>query len=97
MNYPEHEKLKKVSDQSQTIGEFIDWLQNEAHYVIGQYKTSKGDREILYPVHALYVRSGLCTDKLLAQYFDIDLQKIEEEKRHMLKEIRDANKVKASS
>jgi hypothetical protein len=87
MNYPEHEKLKKVSDKSQTIGEFIDWLQNEANYVIGQYKTSKVDREILYPAH-----EG--TQELLAKYFNIDLQKIEDEKRQMLKEIRNAKKVK---
>ena len=27
--YPEHEKLKSISDKSQACGEFIDWLRDE--------------------------------------------------------------------
>lgn len=27
--YPEHEKLRSISDQSQAIGEFLEWLQGE--------------------------------------------------------------------
>jgi len=33
---PEHEKLKKVSDKSQVIGEFIEWLETEGFYVTGR-------------------------------------------------------------
>lgn len=29
VSYPEHEKLAKVKDRSQAIGEFLDWLMNE--------------------------------------------------------------------
>lgn len=40
--YPEHEKLKKVSERSQAIGEFLDWLGSEKgarpmHYVDEPY------------------------------------------------------------
>ena len=27
--YPEHEKLAKVKNESQVIGAFLDWLRNE--------------------------------------------------------------------
>ena len=27
--YPEHEKLRAVKDRSQTIGEFVEWLEDQ--------------------------------------------------------------------
>lgn len=27
--YPEHEKLSKIQNQSQSIGEFLEWLKTE--------------------------------------------------------------------
>ena len=78
--YPEHDKLTKIKDQSQAIGEFMDWLADDgiflAHYEEGYN----------FPHH---VHTPI-TD-LLASFFGIDQKKLEEEKRQMLEGIRQAN------
>jgi len=81
--YPEHEKMQAVVEQSQSIGEFLDWLLNEKSIVLSQYLNP--DSERLTPINPN-------TQDLLAEYFDIDLDKIEKEKRQMLKAMREANK-----
>jgi len=100
--YTECEKLKKIAPQSQLIGEFLDWLQNTKHINLSQlhvhdddcYETeddgSEGERvcgmstQSFYPVHA-------SIEKLLAEYFKIDLNKVETEKIAMLEELRRSN------
>lgn len=78
MNYPEHEKLKEVQDQSQVIGEFLEWLNYERKY-------SLCENEIRYdswlPVSENH-------QELLAQYFNINLDKLEQEKRQMLESLK---------
>ena len=86
--YPECEKMAKVSDKSQTIGEFLDWLRGEAGYIIAEYgaDSDKDRDEGPFPIHK-------SIEQLLADYFEIDLNKVETEKRKMLDKIRrDANK-----
>jgi len=78
--YPEHEKLAKIKDRSQTIGEFVDWLQNEKSYILASWNEDRHAPR-LYPAH-------VSTERLLAQYFDIDLVIVEQERRSMLKEMR---------
>lgn len=77
-DYPEHEKLAEVAEHSQAIGEFLDWLQNEKGYTIAHY----GDPNMnwLTPVH----RS---IKDLLAEYYDIDPEALEGEKRDMLEQL----------
>ncbi len=83
-NYPEHDKLSLVSDKSQTIGEFLAWLE------AGGLGTEYGSVELaFFPLH----RGGLAPlmkpkTELLAKFFDIDLDKIEDEKQVMIAEIR---------
>lgn len=89
VNYPEHEKLKAISDKSQEIGQFIDWLQYERGIVLAEHGVDDnwtfGDgSNVLWPTNTP-------TIDLLADYFDIDLEKIENEKSQMLAEIRAAN------
>lgn len=79
--YPEHDKVQKIAPQSQAIGEFLEWLQ-ERGTVLAEYD---GDR--LWP-------QSFTTETLLAKFFDIDLNKLEKEKREMLKEIRLTNRKK---
>jgi hypothetical protein len=95
MNYPEHEKLDKVKDQSQTIGEFLDWLDAVKLYRIAKYhRHTEACRdpehrtlECGYSIDELEpVRDG--TLSLLADYSGIDLDKLEAEKDLMLSEIR---------
>lgn len=70
--YPECEKVKAVQAKSQAIGEFIDWLENEK-----QIYLMKGRK----PIHQTTLR-------LIAEFFDIDLEKVEQEKQSILAEIR---------
>jgi hypothetical protein len=77
--YPEHEKLAKVSDRSQVIGEFLDWLRNDQGIVLAEYGPNDVD---LFPARRHTIEDWL------ALYFKIDLAKIEREKRAMLEAIR---------
>lgn len=78
-NYPEHEKLKALQGANQIVGNFIEWL-GEAGYVIAKYDDI-GD----------LWSANRSIDRLLAEHFEIDLDKLEEEKVAMLEEIRKAN------
>ena len=66
--YPEHEKLKKVQDESQAQGAFLEWCLDE-----GLINTGREWRSV---------------EKALAKYHDINLARLEVEKRQMLDEMR---------
>ena len=76
--YPEHHKQSKILDKSQAIGEFLDWLCHETDIVFGIW--DEHDDE-LNPYH-------ISIQQILADYFDIDLNKLEAEKQSMLEKIR---------
>lgn len=80
MDYPEHEKLKGIKVESQAQGEFLDWLMGKG-YVIARYGNHpSGDQFLL--------DAGVSIETLLAEYYGIDLIKLEAEKRQMLKRLR---------
>ena len=81
-DYPEHEKLKKVQDESQAIGEFLEWVNYEKRYSFC-YVDRKTEQ--WYPILET-------KEQLLAEFYDINLDAIEKEKRAMLEEMRQANK-----
>jgi hypothetical protein len=81
-DYPEHEKMRLIKDQSQSIGEFLEWLQDKKEVIFAEYPETNSDH--LFPLH-------LPTQKLIAEFFDIDLDKIEDEKDAMLEEQRRLN------
>lgn len=81
MSYPEHEKLQAISDMSQAIGEFLVSLEEKGWRLC----------EIPPEYEHTYVPVYYVKEKLLAEYFDIDLDKIENEKRAMLKVMRGAS------
>lgn len=75
--YPEHDKMSAVLEQSQTIGEFLDWL-SEQGITRARFEKMEGWRDpVLVPTHE-------SIEVLLARYFGIDLSVIEAEKRAML-------------
>jgi hypothetical protein len=80
--YPEHTKLRAISDQSQACMDFIEWLGEE--YEIVLCEIPEDYERTYFPI----MRS---LTKLLAEHFDIDLDKIETEKRAMLAAMREAN------
>ena len=70
MKFPEHEKLKAVSAESQKTGAFLDWLQS--HYAEATWELPR-------------------INQLLAEYYEIDENQLELEKRAMLNEMRESN------
>ena len=78
---PECEKLVDVSKESQPIGEFIEWLKRK--YDICELVES----EDMYGGE--YVPVYKTTNQLLADYFQIDLDKVEHERRALLDWLRE--------
>jgi hypothetical protein len=79
IRYPECEKLHVVKDESQSIGKFLEWLQ-------GKYTICEKNEHI--PTHPLYKPVRLDIEKELADYFGIDLDIVEKEKRQALEYLR---------
>lgn len=77
---PMLDKMSAIKAESQAIGEFLEWLTTKgihlAHNVEGHN----------YP-HYL----SRSTEELLAEFFDIDLNQAEAEKRAILDHIRSAS------
>lgn len=69
--WPEHDRLARIQDESQAIGQFLDE---------GGYTLCKADGDVFEPVYEPL-------DRILARHFEIDLDKIEAEKRQMLQEL----------
>jgi len=81
---PEHDKLDKIHDKSQAIGEFLEWLQGEKDVVLAEYhEHAMGRKDVLLPIHAHI-------ETLLGEFFEIDLEKLENEKLNMLEQLRAA-------
>lgn len=88
--YPELDKIqkRKESGESEIIGDFIEWYKRK--YEICEYRESEEDEDgEIFPegFYPLYIP----TNKLLAEYFEIDLNKAEEERMQILEDIRKAN------
>ena len=76
---PESEKLLAIKDKSQIIGEFLDWLRSEQEVTLCTLDESEDQ---FYPVF-------VSIEDLLAEYFGIDLQKVEQEKVALLEALRE--------
>lgn len=76
--YPEHDRMAAVSDQAQAIGDFLEWAQ------------SRGQRLAAINRHGAWHPTHLRTEEVLAEYFDIDLDKIAAEKEAMYQALRSA-------
>lgn len=74
--YPEHAKMRMVVNDSQIIGEFLEWLSAQRIEL-----TKLQDNDQYAPIRER-------TEQIIARYFGIDLKVIEQEKRAMLEEIR---------
>jgi hypothetical protein len=80
--YPEHDKLQAVADQSEIIGTFLE----ESSFILAEYRDAEGFAESpLLPVQ----RS---TQQVLADYFKIDLPELGREKVRMLDAQRELNR-----
>jgi ribosomal protein S12 methylthiotransferase accessory factor YcaO len=87
---PECEKMRAVKEKSQAIGEFLEWLSAEKGVHLAEYhRHTRGclDHEAhlvcgLLEDHS--VRWNYSIERLLAEYFDINLDKVETEKQALL-------------
>ena len=84
MEYPEHKKLEKARDDSHLIGEFLEWLTNEKQIRLCTYE-KEGTR---HPDTGEFVLLNKSIEQLLAEYFGIDLNKLEKENQQILEEQR---------
>ena len=82
-DYPEHQKLRAVKDKSQCVGEFIEWLGEQ-----GIMLCCNDGQVGMYPINWPITESR---NKLLARFFGIDLNRLEDEKLAMLDEQRALN------
>lgn len=73
--YPECSRLVSVSDESQVIGEFLEWLQ-------ARYQLCTLDHYDYFQPQYPNI------NQLLADYYGIDLDKVESERRAMLADLR---------
>lgn len=96
MKYPEHAKLKAVARESQAVGRFFDWLADTKGIALAvQHEHTDSCRDDDGYIHCGY-RSGEYVPAratmrgLLAEFFEIDEEKLEREKSQMLAEIREA-------
>ena len=91
---PECERLAAVAPVSQEIGRFLDWLREEKNWTLADYHEHSEEcygengyricgyaKDSLAPVH-------FQPEKLLAEFFGIDLTKIENERRALLESLR---------
>jgi hypothetical protein len=79
--YPEHAKQRSVLGVAQTLGEFLEWLDSQ-----GVHLTQL--REVDWAADPKYMPDVRSKQQMLADYFGIDLNAIEQEKRAMLASIR---------
>jgi hypothetical protein len=93
---PELDKMRAVSEQSQAIGEFLDM----SEYVLAQWVdcTSEfheelGDQGSYYTCweahHLVEVHQSI--EEILADYFEIDLKKVESERREIIAALRSSS------
>lgn len=96
---PECEKMHAVKDKSQAIGEFLEWLQAERKvHLCVVHSHSDGCYEEDDEFHEDPPKCGCNegdylpfhkgTEQLLAEFFGIDLAKVEDEKRALLEFVR---------
>ena len=75
---PECNKLSAVAEESQKIGKFLLWL-GDNKIELCTFEDGFLD---YYPIHSSF-------ENLLAKYFNIDLQKVEQEKQALLDWLRE--------
>lgn len=82
MKTPTLDKISRVREKSQAIGEFIDWLNASLGIILCKYYPIESQH---YPVVGGEVSN---ISDLLAQYFEIDQTAAERERRKILGQLR---------
>lgn len=72
---PETERMVAVSERSQPIGEFLEWLGLQQGYLLARFADDEEGELIAEPMRI---------ERLLAQYFGIDLDRMDRERHRLL-------------
>jgi hypothetical protein len=84
---PELDKMAAIRDESQKIGEFLTWLGEQGNTICKFIEPDDIDDPDEAPNGGYYpVRKD--TEQILADYFGIDLNKCEQERRDILEQLR---------
>jgi len=75
---PACDRMLVVKDKSQLCGEFLEWLESRYTLCIPGKK---------YPANHRYDLAHIDVEELLAEFFNIDLEEVEREKRALLKQL----------
>lgn len=78
METPELDKIREVREQSEKIGDFLEWLRGEK-IVLTEWDD---EQERYFDIHKNI-------EEILAEYFKINLNKAEEERQAILRELRE--------
>lgn len=89
---PALDKMREANDKgSQQIGEFLDWLTGQGLMICAWHeREAVGDTTMYTPSGWYPIREPI--EKMLARYFDVDLDAVEKEKRTLLEALREAHK-----
>lgn len=71
---PECDKKAAVQEDSQTIGEFLEWAEDNGYALVRGFFHDNG------PQHGTPAR----INDVLAEYFEIDLKKVDEEQQAVI-------------
>lgn len=82
--YPELAKMKSVQAETRTLSQFVDWLEENNMRICVR---TKGSGAYAPPYESTSERY----EQLFARFFEIDLDKVEQERQQMLEEQRKLN------
>lgn len=78
---PECDKLVAASKVSQHIGSFLDWLEEQGVFLASDQEVEGRRDRVTLPVYE-------SKERMFARYFEIDLDKVENERRKLLASLR---------
>lgn len=81
---PTLERIKSTSHLSQEQGNFIEWLKSQKGLVLCEWTEFEDAPD-------QYLQSTISLERLLAEYWEIDLEKAEAERRALIKYEQDLN------
>lgn len=81
-DYPEHEKLSQVQQAWDTVQEFLEWLENTGYEVV-----VFDDLDPEGP----YTRAGETREDLIADFLDLNLSRLHNERDQMLERLKELN------
>lgn len=89
----EVDKMLKIKEKAQVAGEFLEWLQSKGYRICTYFKDKEYEKDEKDEDESGYYPAHINIEQLLADFFGIDLEKVEKEKRKILDDIREKNKI----